>query len=182
VNGMLLHSRGVGGERSATDLNALLEEYVNLAYHGLRAQDTSFNIIIERDYDESLEQISIVPQDISRVFLNILNNACYAAHQRAQTAEEGFIPTLWVRTKGVSDQVQIGIKDSGAGIPEEVLGKIFEPFMTTKPTGSGTGLGLSISYEIIVEEHQGQIDVDTQEGEYTEFIITLPKNSEPEAT
>ena len=181
VNGMLLHSRGVSGERSATDLNALLEEYVNLAYHGLRAQDTSFNITIERDYDESLEQISVVPQDISRVFLNILNNACYAAHQRAQTAKEGFAPTLWVRTKGVSDQVQIGIKDNGTGIPEEILNKIFEPFMTTKPTGSGTGLGLSISYEIIVDEHQGKIDVDTQEGEYTEFIITLPKNSEPES-
>ena len=181
VNGMLLHSRGVSGERSATDLNALLEEYVNLAYHGLRAQDTSFNITIERDYDESLEQISVVPQDISRVFLNILNNACYAAHQRALTAEEGFAPTLWVRTKGVSDQVQVGIKDNGTGIPEEILNKIFEPFMTTKPTGSGTGLGLSISYEIIVDEHQGQIDVDTREGEYTEFIITLPKNSEPES-
>ena len=181
VNGMLLHSRGVSGERSATDLNALLEEYVNLAYHGLRAQDTSFNITIERDYDESLEQISVVPQDISRVFLNILNNACYAAHQRAQTAKEGFAPTLWVRTKGVSDQVQIGIKDNGTGIPEEILNKIFEPFMTTKPTGSGTGLGLSISYEIIVDEHQGKIDVDTQEGEYTEFTITLPKNSEPES-
>ena len=96
-------------------------------------------------------------------------------------AEEGFTPTLWVSTKDVSDQVQIGIKDNGAGIPEEILNKIFEPFMTTKPSGSGTGLGLSISYEIIVDEHQGQIDVDTQEGEYTEFIITLPKSSEPDS-
>ena len=181
VNGMLLHSRGVSGEHALTDLNALLEEYVNLAYHGLRAQDTNFNITIERDYDESLEMVDVVPQDISRVFLNMLNNACYAAHQRVQEAEEGFTPTLWVSTKDVSDQVQIGIKDNGAGIPEEILNKIFEPFMTTKPSGSGTGLGLSISYEIIVDEHQGQIDVDTQEGEYTEFIITLPKSSEPDS-
>ena len=181
VNGMLLHSRGVSGERALTDLNALLEEYVNLAYHGLRAQDTSFNITIERDYDESLEQVNVVPQDISRVFLNILNNACYAAHQRDQAAEDGFTPTLWVSTKDVSNQVQIGIKDNGAGIPEEVLEKIFEPFMTTKPTGLGTGLGLSISYEIIVDEHQGQINVDTQEEEYTEFIITLPKSSESDS-
>ena len=181
VNGMLLHSRGVSGEHALTDLNALLEEYVNLAYHGLRAQDTNFNITIERDYDESLEMVDVVPQDISRVFLNMLNNACYATHQRAQEAKEGFTPTLWVSTKDVSDQVQIGIKDNGAGIPEEILNKIFEPFMTTKPSGSGTGLGLSISYEIIVDEHQGQIDVDTQEGEYTEFIITLPKSSETDS-
>ena len=125
--------------------------------------------------------VDVVPQDISRVFLNMLNNACYATHQRAQEAKEGFTPTLWVSTKDVSDQVQIGIKDNGAGIPEEILNKIFEPFMTTKPSGSGTGLGLSISYEIIVDEHQGQIDVDTQEGEYTEFIITLPKSSETDS-
>jgi PAS domain S-box-containing protein len=175
VRNMLLHSRGKSGERQLTDLNGLLAEYVSLAYHGMRARDSSFNITIETSYDASIGLIEVVPQDISRVFLNILNNACYAVHEKAKKLGEGFSPTLWVRTKDLGEQVEIQIRDNGPGIPEDLLGKIFHPFFTTKPTGEGTGLGLSISYDIVVQEHQGEIKVETEEGSYAEFIVVLPK-------
>jgi signal transduction histidine kinase len=177
VRGMLMHSRGKAGERELTDLNALLAEYVNLAYHGMRAKDSSFNITIETHYDDSLGQVNIVPQNISRVFLNVINNACYAAHEKKKQTGEGFSPTLWVRTKNLGDRVEIRIRDNGNGIPQEDLGKIFNPFFTTKPTGQGTGLGLSISHDIIVQEHRGEIKVETEAGSYAEFIITLPKDT-----
>jgi PAS domain S-box-containing protein len=176
VNSMLLHSSGKSGERELTDINTLLGEYVNLAYHGMRAQDVSFNISIKTDYDPSVGLADIVPQDIGRVFLNVINNACYAVHTKRKTMGEGFSPTLSMRTINLGDRVEIRIRDNGNGIPPEVRNKIFHPFFTTKPAGAGTGLGLSISYDIVVQEHKGQLNVETEEGEYTEFIITLPKH------
>ncbi|MBD0362744.1 MAG: serine/threonine protein kinase, partial [Coleofasciculus sp. C3-bin4] len=177
VRGMLMHSGGKAGERQPTDINALLAEYVNLAYHGMRAKDTSFNITIETNYDDSLAPLNVVPQNISRVFLNVINNACYAAHEKKKQIGEGFSPQLLVSTKNLSDRVEIRIRDNGKGIPQESLDKIFNPFFTTKPTGEGTGLGLSISHDIIVQEHRGEIKVETERGSYAEFIITLPKDA-----
>jgi PAS domain S-box-containing protein len=175
VHGMLLHSRGKPGEREPSDINTWLAEYVNLAYHGMRAQDTSFNIAIETDYDPSIGLVDVVPQDMGRVFLNVINNACYAAHAKRRDMGEGFSPTLSVRTTNLGDRVEIRIRDNGNGIPPEVRERIFQPFFTTKPAGAGTGLGLSISYDIVVQEHKGEIHVETEEGKYAEFIITLPK-------
>ena len=175
VKGMLLHSRGSAGEKSLTNLNELLDQYVNLAYHGLRAQDKEFNITIEKDYDTTIDKINIIPQDISRVFLNVINNACYAANDRKRKSDSSFSPLLKVTTKNCNDKVEIRIRDNGNGIPDSVKKNIFDPFFTTKPAGDGTGLGLSISYDIIVKEHKGEFKFDTEEGKYTEFIITVPK-------
>lgn len=178
VRNMLIHSRGKPGECQKVDLNALLDEYIALAYHGMRAKNSSFNVTINKDYDKSLGLVEVVPQDISRVFLNILGNALYATHQKKEEINGEFCPTLSVTTKNLGDQVEICIRDNGKGIPQEHLDKIFNPFFTTKPTGEGTGLGLSISYDIIVQ-HKGEIKVETEEGEYTEFIIRLPKSQNP---
>ena len=178
VRGMLLHSRGKAGERQETDLNALLAEYTNLAYHGMRAQDHSFNIKIETDFDSAVGKVNVVPQDLSRAFLNIVNNACYAANDKKKSAKNGFSPTVRVSTKNLPGCVEIRIRDNGNGIPATIREKIFNPFFTTKPPGSGTGLGLSLSYDIITQEHKGEISVDSQEGEYTEFQITIPRHAE----
>jgi len=175
VKSMLQHSRGKAGERQPTDLNELLEEYVNLAYHGMRAKDASFNVTIERAYDEAVGSMDVVPQDIGRALLNIINNACHAADQRGKESGDGFSPTIWVSTKVADDQVDIRIRDNGGGIPPDVQESIFEPFFTTKPTGQGTGLGLSITHDIVVQEHNGDLRFETEEGEYTEFIISLPR-------
>lgn len=177
VRGMLLHSRGKAGERQQTDLNALLAEYTNLAYHGMRAQDQSFNVKIETDFDTTIGHVNIVPQDLSRAFLNIVNNACYAANEKRKSATNGFSPTVRVSAKDLGSKVEIRIRDNGNGIPKEVIDKIFNPFFTTKPAGVGTGLGLSITYDIIRDEHKGEIKVHTQAGEFTEFIISIPKDS-----
>ncbi len=177
VHSMLQHSRGKSGQREMTDINTLLDEAVNLTYHGLRARDSSFNITIEKTYDDSVGHIEVVPQDVSRVFLNILNNACQAAHEKKQQAGDIFSPTLSVRSKNLGDKIEIRIRDNGHGIPPAIREKIFNPFFTTKPTGQGIGLGLSISYELIVQGHQGAIKVETEEGRFTEFIIHLPKNA-----
>jgi len=174
VRSMLLHSRGVSGQRGQTDVNKLLDEYVHLTYHGMRAQDNTFNIEFDLHYDENVGDIEMVPQDISRVFLNILNNACYATLQRSK-AERGYKPKLTVRTQDKGDQVEIRIRDNGTGIPESIRRDIFNPFFTTKPAGQGTGLGLSISYDIVVKEHHGEITCESEPGVYTEFIILLPK-------
>jgi signal transduction histidine kinase len=174
VKGMLLHSRGSAGEKTPTDINDLLEQYVNLAYHGMRAQNKDFNITIERDYDKTLEKIKVVPQDISRVFLNIINNGCYAANDKKKKGSDGFSPTIKVSTKKLKDKAEIRIKDNGNGIPEKIKDKLFQPFFTTKPTGEGTGLGLSLSYDIVVKQHGGEIKIESKEGEGAEFIITLP--------
>ena len=176
VRGMLLHSRGKAGERQLTDLNALLSEYTNLAYHGMRAQDSSFNVKIETDLDPAVGKVNVVPQDLSRAFLNIVNNACYAANDKRKSAGNGFNPVVRVSARIVADSVEIRIRDNGSGIPLAIREKIFNPFFTTKPAGSGTGLGLSLSYDIVTQEHKGEIRIDTKEGEYTEFIITIPKD------
>jgi len=174
VRSMLLHSRGVSGQKQLTDINALLDEYVHLTYHGMRAQDSTFNIAFDLEYDPTIEEIEVVPQDISRVFLNVLNNACYATHEQAKTNKK-YQPKLTVRSYNRGDWVELRIKDNGPGIPEDIRRDIFTPFFTTKPAGKGTGLGLSISYDIVVKEHQGEIVVDSKPGEFTEFVITLPK-------
>ncbi|HKJ82206.1 MAG TPA: ATP-binding protein [Ignavibacteriaceae bacterium] len=174
VKGMLLHSRGTSGDKSLTDINNLLDEYVNLAYHGMRAQNKDFNITIEKDYDESLEKVKVVPQDISRVFLNIINNGCYAANDKKKTAGDDFSPTIKVSTKNLKDKVEIRIADNGNGVPDKIKDKLFQPFFTTKPTGEGTGLGLSLSYDIVVKQHSGDIKIESKEGEGTKFIIHLP--------
>ena len=174
VKGMLLHSRGTSGEKTLTDINDLLDQYVNLAYHGMRAQNKEFNITIEKDYDESLEKISVIPQDISRVFLNIINNSCYAAYdKKKKNNDENFSPILKVSTKNLNGKIEVRIADNGNGIPKEILDKIFQPFFTTKPSGEGTGLGLSLSYDIVTKVHGGELKVETTEGKGTEFIIIL---------
>ncbi len=173
VKGMLLHSRGTSGEKTPTDINDLLEQYVNLAYHGMRAQNKEFNITIEKDYDDTLEKINVVPQDISRVFLNIINNACYAANEKKKKSGNDFSPILKVSTKNQNGKVEIRIADNGNGIPKDIIDKIYQPFFTTKPTGEGTGLGLSLSYDIVVKQHGGQLKVETTEGEGTKFMLIL---------
>jgi signal transduction histidine kinase len=175
IRGMLLHSRGKAGERQPTDINAMLAEYINLGYHGMRATDPSFNIKIESDYDPDLGMIEVVPQNISRVFLNIINNACYSTAQKKKELKDAYFPVLRVRTRDLGSKVEVSIHDNGKGIPPQVMDKIFNPFFTTKPSGSGTGLGLSISYDIVVQEHHGEIKVNSKEGEYAEFIVILPK-------
>jgi signal transduction histidine kinase len=175
VKGMLLHSRGQTGERRPTNFNNLLTEYINLAYHGMRAQDETFNIKLETELDDSIGIISIVPQDFSRAFLNIVTNACYSTHIKKKESGDIFDPVLKVTSKNLDDKVEIRIHDNGKGIPQKIIDKIYQPFFTTKPPGAGTGLGLSITYEIIVHEHNGTIKIETQEGEFAEFIITLPK-------
>ncbi|NQE38289.1 Sensor protein ZraS [Microcoleus sp. IPMA8] len=174
---MLLHSRGQSGHWEATDINSLLAEYINLAYHGMRAKETAFNITIETDYDNDIGQVEVVPQDIGRVFLNIISNACYAAHKKQQEMGSEFSPILDVKTRNLEGRIEIRIRDNGAGIKPEVLDKIFNPFFTTKPPAEGTGLGLSISQDVVVQQHRGELKVETEVGNYTEFIITLPKKT-----
>jgi signal transduction histidine kinase len=179
VKGMLLHSRGTSGEKVLTNINDLLDQYVNLAYHGMRAQNKEFNITIEKDYDKTLEKINVIPQDICRVFLNIINNACYAAYdKKKKNSNNNFSPTLRVSTKEMKGKVEIRIGDNGNGIPVNILDKIFQPFFTTKPTGEGTGLGLSLSYDIVTKVHGGELKVETKDGEGTGFIILLPISQE----
>jgi PAS domain S-box-containing protein len=176
VRSMLEHSRGVAGERREVDLNALLDEALNLAYHGARAQDQSFNITMERDLDPRLAPIEVVPQDMTRVFLNLIGNGFYAATKRKQQADAAFRPVLKVSTHDLREEVEIRVRDNGIGIPPEHRDKLFQPFFTTKPTGEGTGLGLSISYDIVTQEHGGTIMVDSEEGAFTEFTIRLPRH------
>lgn len=175
VKSMLQHSRGKAGERQLTDINAMLEEDINLAYHGMRALDSSFNIKIEKDLDPSIGKLEIVPQDVSRVFLNIISNGCYEAHRKKLNADGSFSPLLKVISRNRPNDVEIRICDNGNGIPEEIRDKMFTPFFTTKPAGLGTGLGLSISYDIIVHAHSGELYFESEEGEYTEFVIRLPR-------
>ena len=173
VKGMLQHSRSSSGVKEPTDINALADEYLRLAYHGLRAKDKSFNATLKTDFDESVGNINIVPQDIGRVILNLIMNAFYAVDEKKKQQPEGYDPTVSVSTKKNSDTIEVKVKDNGIGIPQKVLDKIFQPFFTTKPTGQGTGLGLSLSYDI-VKAHGGELIVGTKEGEGTEFILSLP--------
>jgi len=173
VKGMLQHSRTSSGQKEPTDINALADEYLRLAYHGLRAKDKSFNATMKTDFDESIGKINIVPQDVGRVVLNLINNAFYAVDEKNKLSQNGYEPTVLVSTKKEKDKIEIKVKDDGNGIPQKVLDKIFQPFFTTKPTGQGTGLGLSLSYDI-VKAHGGEINVATREGEGSEFKIVLP--------
>ena len=177
VKSMLEHSRGVSGERREVDLNALVEEALNLAYHGARAQDASFNITLERDLDPAVAPIELAPQEMTRVFLNLIGNGFYAATKRARgNGETAYRPTLQVSTRDLGEAVEIRICDNGIGIAPEIRDQLFQPFFTTKPTGEGTGLGLSISYDIVTQQHGGAIEVNSKPGEFTEFTIRLPRN------
>ena len=178
VKSMLEHSRGVSGERREVDLNALIDEALNLAYHGARAQDQSFNIVLERDFQPGLAPVELAPQEIMRVFLNLFSNGFYAATRRARDSGDGaFRPTLAVMTREAGDTIEITVRDNGTGIPPEIRDRLFQPFFTTKPTGEGTGLGLSISYDIITQQHGGTITVESEPGAYTEFTIRLPRRA-----
>jgi len=180
VKGMLQHSRSSSGVKELTDINALTDEYLRLAYHGLRAKDKTFNAAMKTDYDESIGNINIIPQDIGRVVLNLITNAFYVVNEKSKQGIAGYEPTVSITTSSIQPpsggrSVQIKVSDNGGGIPQKVLDKIFQPFFTTKPTGQGTGLGLSLSYDI-VKAHGGELKVETKEGEGSEFIILLPLN------
>ena len=172
VKGMLQHSRSSNAIKEPTDINKLADEYLRLAYHGLRAKDKSFNATMKTGFDENIGTIDIVPQDIGRVVLNLINNAFYAVDEKKKQQPEGYEPTVSVSTKKIGDKVEVKVKDNGNGIPPKVLDKIFQPFFTTKPTGQGTGLGLSLAYDI-VKAHGGELKVETIEGEGAEFVIQL---------
>ena len=176
VKSMLQHSRAGSGKKELTDINALADEYVRLSYHGLRAKDKSFNAKFETDFDNSVGQVNVIPQEIGRVLLNLINNAFYAVSEKERQGNGGYEPTVWISTRRKEDKVEIKVKDNGNGIPHRVLDKIFQPFFTTKPPGQGTGLGLSLSYDIITKAHGGEFSVETKEGEGTEFTISLPAN------
>ncbi|MBL6653364.1 MAG: GAF domain-containing protein, partial [Reyranella sp.] len=177
VKSMLSHSRGGTGDWAPSDINALVEEALNLAYHGARAQDKEFNVTLERDFEKASKPIEVVPQDVTRVFLNLFGNGFYAANKRRLGAREsGFRPTLTVTTRETGDGVEVKVRDNGTGIPPEVREKLFQPFFTTKPTGEGTGLGLSISYDIVTQQHGGTIGVESEVGKFTEFTVRLPRS------
>jgi two-component system NtrC family sensor kinase len=175
VTSMLAHSRGGSGERQSVDINALVEEALNLAYHGARAQDRNFNITLERDLDRNVASIELVPQEVTRVLLNLFGNGFYAATKKDR--EAGSRPVLKVTSRDLGDEVEVRVRDNGTGIPPEFRDKLFQPFFTTKPTGEGTGLGLSISYDIVTHQHGGTIAVDSEVGAFTEFTIRLPRSS-----
>ena len=175
IGSMLGQSRGQKGDRRATELNGLVHEFVQLALHGIRVQDDSFQADIESDYDEAVGKVNVIPQDLSRVFLNVATNALYALRRKTQQGISGYRPVLSVSTRVVAGGVEVHIRDNGTGIPKDLRGRVFDPFFTTKPAGEGTGLGLSISREIVVGEHQGEMRMESEEGEYTEFVITLPR-------
>ena len=181
VKSMLAHSRGSSGDWQATDLNGLIDEALNLAYHGARAQDQSFNITMERALDRNLAPIELVQQDITRVFLNLIGNGFYAANKRSRMGDGAFRPVLKVTTRELGDAVEIGVRDNGIGIPPEHRERLFQPFFTTKPTGEGTGLGLSISFEIVTQQHGGSITIDSEVGQFTEFTVRLPRRRHPPA-
>jgi len=174
VKSMLQHSRTSTGKKEPTDINALADEYLRLAYHGMRAKEKSFNALMKTDFDESIGFVKVMSQDIGRVVLNLITNAFYAVNEKKKLHPNGYEPTVTVITKKEKDKIEIKVKDNGTGIPQKALDKIFQPFFTTKPTGQGTGLGLSLSYDIVTKSHGGEIKVDTKDGEYTSFSIILP--------
>jgi signal transduction histidine kinase/ligand-binding sensor domain-containing protein len=178
VRSMLMHSRGTGSDSEAVNVNGLVDEYLNLAYHGMRAEQPGFNTTISRDFDISNPSATLIPQEIGRVLINLLNNAFYAVHEK-QRITPGFQPEVAVTTRVVEDDVEITVRDNGPGIPAHIRERIFEPFFTTKPTGEGTGLGLSLSYDIITQGHGGRLGVESRQGDFTEFTITLPMSSTP---
>jgi signal transduction histidine kinase len=179
---MMQHSRTSSGKEESTDINDLADEYLRLAYHGLRAKDKSFNAKFETQFDSSIEKINVVPQEMGRVILNLINNAFYAVDDKKKQVSDarpddpvgrGYEPTVIISTKKSEGKIEIAVKDNGNGIPQKILDKIFQPFFSTKPTGQGTGLGLSLSYDII-KSHGGELKVQTKEGEGSTFMIELP--------
>ncbi|MBD0376676.1 MAG: histidine kinase [Flavisolibacter sp.] len=174
VKSMLQHSRKSSGQKEPVNVNALVDEFLRLSYHGLRAKDKLFSAVLKTYYDESIGQINVVPEDIGRVLINLFNNAFYAVQKKKEQLNGTFEPTILVRTQKREGKVEIYVRDNGFGIPQPALDKIFQPFFTTKPTGEGTGLGLSLSYDIITKGHGGELTVDTKEGEYAEFVVRLP--------
>src|SRR5580692_9314664 len=179
VKNMLQHSREGSGEHRAADINAIVDESLNLAYHGARAEKPQFNVTLQRDFDEMAGTIEVFPQEITRVFLNLISNGFYAVTRRKmEIGHSDFDPVVRATTKSLGDTVEIRIRDNGTGIPAEVREKMFNPFFTTKPAGEGTGLGLSMSHDIIVKQHGGTIDVETEPGHFTEFRVVLPRTSQ----
>ncbi|MEI6276042.1 MAG: ATP-binding protein [Prolixibacteraceae bacterium] len=174
VKGMLLHSRASTGQKEPTDINALADEYLRLAYHGLRAKDKSFNASFNTDFDEALGKVNVIPQDLGRVILNLLTNAFYAVTEKKKALGDAFQPSVTVSTKKTGQNVEIKVTDNGYGIPEKIIDKIFQPFFSSKPTGAGTGLGLSMCYEIVTKGHGGTIEVENNEGEGAAMIVTIP--------
>lgn len=174
IKGMLQHSRSSSGTKEPTDINALADEFLRLAYHGLRARDKSFNALMKTDFDQKLGKVNVIPQDMGRVILNLITNAFYAANEKRITGKENYQPTVQVSTRKTKDKVMVLVQDNGNGIPQHVLGKIFQPFFTTKPAGEGTGLGLSMSYDIVTKGHGGELTVETSEGLGTTFTIVIP--------
>jgi signal transduction histidine kinase len=183
VKNMLLHSRQGSGEHRPVEINSIVEESLNLAYHGARAEKQGFNITLQRAFDPKAGEVDLFPQEITRVLLNLISNGFYAATKRNGDVNGGnYEPTLAATTRDLGDKVEIRIRDNGTGIPPEIKERMFNPFFTTKPAGEGTGLGLSISHDIIVKQHGGSIEVETQPGEYTEFKIILPRSAAAMAT
>ncbi len=176
VKGMLQHSRASSGQKEPTDINKLADEYLRLAYHGLRARDKSFNANLKTELDNSIGKINVAPQEMGRVILNVINNAFYAVNEKQKQNLNGYQPTVTLTTAKRNGKVEIKVKDNGIGIPQKIVDKIFQPFFTTKPTGQGTGLGLSLAYDIITKGHGGELGMETKEGEGSEFIIRLPLN------
>jgi signal transduction histidine kinase len=174
VKGMLQHSRASSNTKEPTDINKLADEYLRLAYHGLRAKDKSFNAELETHFGENIPLVNMVPQDIGRVLLNLFNNAFYAVQQKQKTAGADFRPVVKLSTAVKGKFLEVKVQDNGSGIPDDIKEKILQPFFTTKPTGEGTGLGLSLSYDIVAKGHGGKIDIDSKENDYTMFTITLP--------
>jgi signal transduction histidine kinase len=174
VKGMLQHSRASSGIKEPTNINALADEYLRLAYHGLRAKDKSFNAAMKTDFDEKIGNINVIPQDLGRVILNLITNAFYAVNEKKKQQPDNYEPTVTVITKKDKNKVIISVSDNGNGIPQTAIDKIFQPFFTTKPTGQGTGLGLSISYEIITKAHSGELKVENKEDGGATFTIILP--------
>ncbi len=175
VKGMLQHSRSSSGVKEPTDINALADEYLRLSYHGLRAKDKTFNATLKTDFDETIGNINIIPQDMGRVILNLITNAFYSVNEKKKAGTNGYDPTVTVSTRMVNNKVAITVADNGNGIPQKIMDKVFQPFYTTKPSGEGTGLGLSMSYDIVTKGHGGELSIQNKEGEGASFIITLPK-------
>jgi signal transduction histidine kinase len=174
---MLQHSRSGNSTKEPTDINKVADEYLRLAYHGMRAKDKSFNATLETDFDENIGEIHLVPQDVGRVILNLLTNAFYAIKEKQIELGAGFNPTISLKTKKLKESIVIEVSDNGKGIPEAIKNKIFQPFFTSKPTGEGTGLGLSMSYDIVTKGHGGTLKVSTEKNKGTTFIIELPNSN-----
>ena len=174
VKSMLQHSRTSNNKKEPTDINVLADEYLRLAYHGLRAKDKSFNAALKTDYDENIGLLKVISQDIGRVILNLITNAFYAVMEKKKLHTQDYEPTVTVSTKKIDNKIIVEVTDNGTGIPQKALDKIFQPFFTTKPTGQGTGLGLSLSYDIVTKGHGGELKVETKDREYTSFSVILP--------